>query len=91
MKNYEATLGVGTSLKLPLVISIVGAAFVVGGGLVSVRSELSKLNESVVRLERRISDSWTERDMAMWCAMFKQYNSTNLHVPDVESVRRYTQ
>jgi hypothetical protein len=91
VKNDDPTLGPGTSLKLPLVISIVGAAFVVGGGLVSVRSELVKLNDSVVRLERRISDSWTERDMTLWCTLLKQANGTNLHVPDVEQVRHYTQ
>jgi hypothetical protein len=91
VKTNDPTLGPGTALKMPLVISVVGAAFIVGGGLASVRSELVKLNESVVRLERRIADSWTDRDMVMWCALLRQNNTTNLHVPDVDEVRKFTQ
>jgi hypothetical protein len=87
----DPSIGPGTSFRLPIVVSVVGAAFVVGGGLASVRSELVKLNDSVVRLEQRISDSWTERDMAMWCVLFRQSNQTNLHIPDVEAVRKLTQ
>lgn len=76
------TLGPETKMQLKWVLSLLASAVVVGSMFASVKSDLAMM-------KAHIAQDWTDRDMAVWVAFFKNQNPTNLGIPEVESVKRF--
>lgn len=75
-------IGPDTKMQLKWVLSLLVSAVVVGGMFASVKSDLALM-------KIHVAQDWTARDMAIWLAFFKNQNSTNLCVPEVDTAKRF--